>query len=53
VSDISLITLLLHGAAGNWDEVILVAGGLGIAWAVIVFSGRGRDSESADNEVTT
>ena len=39
--------LLLHGAAGGWDEVILVAAGLGVAYLVIVWTGR-RSPESDD-----
>lgn len=36
---------LLH--TGGWDEVIMVALGLLIAWAVIAFTGR-KNEEEAD-----
>jgi hypothetical protein len=38
---------LLH--AGGWDELIMVAIGLAVAWAVIAFTGR--RNEEADEEL--
>ena len=52
VSDIHVIALLLHGAAGGWDEVILVGVGLGIAYLVIVWTGR-RSPEPDDEDPTS
>jgi hypothetical protein len=40
------IALLLH--EGGWDEVLMVAAALGIAYLVIVWSGRKRDHEDDD-----
>ena len=34
------MALLIH--AGGWDEVIMVAAGLVIAWVIIRFTGRGE-----------
>ena len=43
------LALLLH--EGGWDEVIMVAAALGIAYLVIVWSGRKRDHEDDDWDV--
>jgi hypothetical protein len=43
--DAPLIGLLLH--QGGWDEVLMVAAALGIAYLVIVWTGR-RSEEEAD-----
>ena len=40
------LVLLLH--EGGWDEVIMVAAALGIAYLVIVWSGRKREHEDDD-----
>lgn len=39
---------LLH--AGGWDEVVFVAIGLAIAWAIIRFTTRGNDETEEDAE---
>jgi hypothetical protein len=43
--DVPSIGLLLH--QGGWDEVLMVAAALGIAYLVIVWTGR-RSEEEAD-----
>jgi hypothetical protein len=48
MSGIPFTVLLLHGEAGAWDEVIMVAVGLGIAYLVIVWTGR--RSQESDND---
>lgn len=41
--------LLLH--EGGWDEVLMVAIGLGLAYLVIMWTGRrARDDEDAEDE---
>ena len=51
MSGVHVIALLLHGAGGDWDEVILVGAGLGIAYLVIVWTGR-RSPEPDDEDPT-
>jgi hypothetical protein len=41
------LALLLH--EGGWDEVIMVAAALGIAYLVIVWSGRKQAREDDDD----
>jgi hypothetical protein len=41
--------LLLH--EGGWDEVLMVAVALGIAYLVIVWTGRRNQDEDEDEEV--
>lgn len=41
------LTLLLH--QGGWDELLMVAVALGLAYLIIVWSGR-RTSEEGDEE---
>ena len=46
---VPVLLLLLH--EGGWDEVLMVAVGLGIAYFVIVWSGRrNRDGDDEDDE---
>lgn len=43
------ILLLLH--EGGWDEVLMVAVGLGVAYLVIMWTGRrSNDDDDADDE---
>ena len=47
VPDVSPLALLLH--EGGWDEVLMVAAALGIAYLVIVWTGkRNQDDEDED-----
>ena len=41
--------VLLH--EGGWDEVVMVAVGLVVAWAVIAFTGRRRDDEDDEEQI--
>lgn len=39
---------LLH--AGGWDEILFVAVGLVVAWAIIAWTGRSRGDEDDEEE---
>ena len=43
-----LLALLLH--EGGWDEVLMVAAALGIAYLVIVWTGRRNQDEDEEYE---
>ena len=43
-----LLLLLLH--EGGWDEVLMVAAALGIAYLVIVWTGRRNRDEDEEDE---
>jgi hypothetical protein len=42
------LALLLH--EGGWDEVLMVAAGLGIAYLVIVWTGRRNQDEDEEGD---
>lgn len=42
------VALLLH--EGGWDEVLMVAAALGIAYLVIVWSGRRSQDEDEESD---
>jgi hypothetical protein len=44
--------LLLHGEAGGWDELIVLAAGIILAVVVVKWTGRSaRDEDDEDDEV--
>jgi hypothetical protein len=43
------VLLLLH--EGGWDEVMMVAAALGIAYFIIVWTGRRNRNEDEDDEL--
>lgn len=43
-----LLALVLH--EGGWDEALMVAAGLGIAYLVIVWTGRKNQDEDDEDE---
>lgn len=43
--------LLLHGAAGGWDELVIAAVGLGVLWAAVKLAGRKPATDEEDEAV--
>jgi len=42
------LVLMLH--EGGWDEVLMVAVGLGVAYLIILWSGRRKGDEDAEDD---
>jgi hypothetical protein len=49
------MTLLLHGEAGGWDELVIALVAFGVLWVAVKLAGRksaGSDDETALDELT-
>jgi hypothetical protein len=44
------MTLLVHGIAGGWDELIIAAVALVVLWVAVKLAGRGRHDEEEPDE---
>ena len=50
-----MVVLLLHGAAGGWDELAIAAVALAVLWVAVKLAGRkpATDDEEHKDEVST
>jgi hypothetical protein len=44
--------LLLHGAAGGWDELLIAAVAFGVLWFAVKLAGR-KPAQDDDEDVVT
>ena len=46
------MVVLLHGAAGGWDELAIAVAALAVLWVAVKLAGRksGNDDEDEDEE---
>jgi hypothetical protein len=44
------MSLVLHGVAGGWDELIIAVVAFGVLWLAVKLAGRGRRDEEEPEE---